>query len=275
MIANALTIAGSDPSGGAGIQADHKTFAAFGVYGCSVITACTAQNTQGVEAVHLIPPAFVAEQLRVLFADVTIHAAKTGMLATVETVRVVAEALAKHPDLPLVVDPVMVATSGHRLLEPSAEQAIREFLLPRASIITPNLPEALVLIGEAEGVLPSSPAAMVDLVDVLRQHCPGAIYLKGGHLPAAADSLLDLFWDGSRLHHLQGSRIESTNTHGTGCSLAAALAAGLARGADLCDVAARAHGWLRQALAAAEQLSVGRPGGHGPINHLIRPDMAL
>ena len=263
MIANVATIAGSDPSGGAGIQADHKTFAAHGVYGCSVLTACTAQNTTGVFGVHAIPPDFVAQQLRVLLADVRLDGIKTGMLATADIITAVIQELDRSYTGPLVIDPVMVATSGHRLLEPDAEAAMREQLLPRATMITPNLPEAAVLL-RRDPV--TSAAAMAEVMAGLVQLGAKTIYLKGGH-SEGGNEMVDLFWDGSQIHALRAARIETKNTHGTGCSLAAALASNLAQGMAPLAAAQAAHAWLHRAIGAGNRLQVG--SGHGPVLHAV------
>lgn len=262
MIANVLTIAGSDPSGGAGIQADLKTFSAHGVYGCSVITAVTAQNTLGVQGVHTLPAEFVAAQLQSVLQDVRISAAKTGMLANAAIIRAIVAVLAQHPHLPLVVDPVMVSTSGHRLLEPEAERALREELIPRSAMITPNLSEAAVLLGREPDY---RVAAMDDIMEAILGLGAPSIYLKGGHI-ADSDLMCDLFWDGEQLHRWSVPRQETTHTHGTGCSLAASIAAHMGRGASGRDAARAAHDWLQLAIAAATRLEVG--SGKGPVNHL-------
>ena len=263
-IPNVLTIAGSDPSGGAGIQADHKTFSAHGVYGCSVITACTSQNTHGVTGVHPIPPDFVGQQLATLTEDVSIQAAKTGMLASPEVIDVVASTIKANKLGLVVIDPVMVSTSGHRLVPSAAEASLRDHLLPLADMVTPNLPEARVLTGLPEN------AASTDLMKALRDLGAKSVYLKGGH-STDPKQVVDLFWDGDATHELVAARIDSMNTHGTGCSLAASLASNLALGFGLCDAAERSHAWLHRAISLGSQLMVG--SGHGPVFHHHSPEL--
>ncbi len=264
MIPNVLTIAGTDPSGGAGIQADLKAFSALGAYGCAVITALVAQNTRGVQAVELVQPAFVARQIDCLLADVRIDAVKIGMLATGEIVRVVADALRRHGLTRVVVDPVMVAKSGDRLLDPDAVAALREELLPLAMVVTPNLPEAADLLGRA-------PAArrdeMPEIAAALLALGPRAVLLKGGHLEDAAESP-DLLLSAAGSLTLAAPRIATRNTHGTGCTLSAAIAALLPQRPDLETAVREAKTYLTGALAAADRLSVG--GGHGPLHHFHR-----
>lgn len=260
MLAIALSIAGSDPSGGAGIQADHKTFCSHGVYGCSVITACTAQNTCGVEAVQVLPASFIAQQLQTLRSDLDIDAAKTGMLANADIIDAVVAHVQQYPIPHLVVDPVMVATSGHRLLDSDAEDALRLKLLPLARIITPNLPEAGVLLGAPP---PQNPSEMRACIRALSQLGAKAVYLKGGH--GAGDRLLDVFYDGQEMHEVCYPRIATSNTHGTGCSLAAAITAQLALGASLQQAVLRAREWMQRAIFGGRLLAIGH--GHGPIDH--------
>lgn len=263
-IPNVLTIAGTDPSGGAGIQADLKTFSALGAYGCAVITALVAQNTRGVQAVELVPPSFVAKQIDCLLADVRIDAVKIGMLATGEVVRVVADALRRHGLTQVVVDPVMVAKSGDRLLDRDAVAALREELLPLATLVTPNLPEAADLLGRAPArrrdEMPGIAAAVLALG-------PQAVLLKGGHLEEAESPDLLLSAAGSLTGSvtLAAPRIATRNTHGTGCTLSAAIAALLPQRPDLESAVREAKSYLTGALAAADRLSVG--GGHGPLHH--------
>jgi hydroxymethylpyrimidine/phosphomethylpyrimidine kinase len=267
-IANALTIAGIDPSGGAGVLADIKTFSAFGVYGCAVVAALTAQNTQAVTAVHAIPAAFVAQQIDTLLADVRIDAVKIGMLGQAAVIQAVAERLhhwqPANRSVPMVLDPVMVAKSGAHLLDKSALGSLREALLPLATVLTPNLPEAGVLLERSAA---ETPAQMRQAIQALREKMSHSghrwVYLKGGHLPG--DECLDLLHDGDVMIELPGQRIDTKNTHGTGCSLSAALAALLAQGVDVPDAARRAHRWLARAIAASGQLQVG--SGHGPVQH--------
>lgn len=262
----ALSIAGSDPSGGAGIQADLKTFSALGAYGTTVLTALTAQNTRGVTGVHVVPPDFVAHQLATLVDDVRIDAIKIGMLATAELAGVVAEFLSRqatssHPPY-VVIDPVMIATSGDRLLDESALTAVRE-LLPLADLITPNVAETAVL-------LDTDPAR--DLEDLSAQaHAlvtAGArrVLAKGGHgMPDATDVLADASGEAGGIVSFVGRRVDTENTHGTGCSLSSALAA-LRPQRDSWPAAIRdAKDWLTGALAAADTLAIG--SGHGPVHH--------
>ncbi|GJD53171.1 Hydroxymethylpyrimidine/phosphomethylpyrimidine kinase [Methylobacterium crusticola] len=258
----ALTVAGSDSSGGAGIQADLKTFAALGVYGASVITALTAQNTRGVQAIHDVPPDFVARQIESVLADLAVAAVKIGMLSREPVIAAVAEGLARlAPGLPLVLDPVMVATSGDRLLADAAVEALRRHLIPRALVLTPNLAEAAVLLGE--GLAPDE-AAMLDQGRRLLALGPGAVLMKGGHAagPESADLLIG---PGGAVLRLAGPRIATRNTHGTGCTLSSALAAGLARGLALPEAARAAKAYVAAAIAASERLTIGQ--GHGPVHH--------
>jgi hydroxymethylpyrimidine/phosphomethylpyrimidine kinase len=264
----ALTIAGSDPSGGAGIQADLKTFSALGAYGTSVITALTAQNTRGVTGVHLVPGGFVTEQLRTLVADVRIDAIKIGMLSTREVAEAVGDFLREVACEIVVLDPVMVATSGDRLLAPDAAEAVRR-LLPLASLITPNLHEAADLLGA--GVAPDLPgmrAQAVALLDAGAQR----VLVKGGHLvngPGWASGgrslAVDVLAGPDGVHELTAPRIATTNTHGTGCSLSSAIAALRPRHESWLGAVSEAKAWLTGALAAADTLQIG--SGHGPVHH--------
>jgi len=255
-----LTIAGSDPSGGAGIQADLKTFSALGAYGTSVITALTAQNTQGVSAVYVVPTEFVIAQLETLVADVRLDAIKIGMLANADIVGAVGAFLRRHPYEHVVLDPVMVATSGDRLLADDAVAAIRD-LLPLASLITPNVAEAATL-------LQTPPARTVaDLrgqASALREMGAVRVLIKGGHLDddrEAVDLLLDI--DDEVV--LRAPRIDTVNTHGTGCTLSSALAALRPQRDSWLQAAQDAKSWLTSALAAADGLQIGH--GHGPVHH--------
>jgi hydroxymethylpyrimidine/phosphomethylpyrimidine kinase len=259
MIANVLTIAGSDPSGGAGIQADLKTFSALGAYGMSVITALTAQNTHGVRLFQVVDPAFVAEQIDAIFDDVRVDAVKIGMVATADVAAVIADRLRKHGAQTVVLDPVMVAKSGDRLLQDDAVAAIRDQLVPLGQLITPNLPEAGVLVGDTA---PTSLAAMRQTVRDLHRLGSRWVLLKGGHL-SGTDST-DLLFDGTTITVLPGRRIETRNTHGTGCTLSAAIAALLPR-FDVAEAARRAKAFLTDALVASDHLSVG--SGRGPVHH--------
>ena len=260
----ALTIAGSDSSGGAGIQADLKTFHALGVYGASAITALTAQNTRGVRGVELASPDFVAAQITAVMDDLSVDAVKTGMLAGADIIRAVVATLDRFPARPLVVDPVMVATSGDVLLAEDAIATIIAELLPRAHLITPNLPEAARLLGQ--------PLAVTE-VEALRQAqalvalgCR-AVLVKGGH--GEGDTAVDVLVaaDGA-VHRFARPRVETQHTHGTGCTLSAAIAAGLAKGLALDVAVAEAKAFVWEALVAGRDLGVGQ--GHGPVDHLAR-----
>jgi hydroxymethylpyrimidine/phosphomethylpyrimidine kinase len=259
MIANVLSIAGSDPSGGAGIQADLKTFSALGAYGMSVVTALTAQNTRGVRSFQVVDPAFVADQIDAIFEDVRVDAVKIGMVATAEVAAVIAERLRRHAARNVVLDPVMVAKSGDRLLQDDAVAAIRDLLVPLAQIITPNLPEAAVLIA---GAIPASLADMRQTMRDLHRLGSHFVLLKGGHL--AGDDSTDLLFDGVTMTELPAHRIVTRNTHGTGCTLSAAIAALLPR-LDMVEAARQAKAYLTAALVASDRLTVG--GGHGPVHH--------
>jgi hydroxymethylpyrimidine/phosphomethylpyrimidine kinase len=259
----ALTVAGSDSSGGAGIQADLKTFAAFGVYGASVITALTAQNTSGVSGIHQVPADFVTAQLDAVFGDLKVQAVKVGMVAQLATIDALAAGLKRWSPQHLVLDPVMVATSGDRLLPADAVQALRTKLIPLASLITPNLPEAAALVEEP---LATSEAAIEKQGRrLLAMGCP-AVLIKGGH-GEGAESTDYLVRDGGTIA-FSAPRIATKNTHGTGCSLSSAIAAGLARGDDLESAVRTAKTWVSAAIAAADRLDVGH--GYGPIHHFHR-----
>jgi hydroxymethylpyrimidine/phosphomethylpyrimidine kinase len=259
MIPNVLSIAGSDPSGGAGIQADLKAFSALGAYGMAVITALTAQNTQGVRSFQTVEPGFVAEQIDAIFADVRVDAVKIGMVATAEIAAAIADRLRHHQVRNIVLDPVMVAKSGHHLLREDAVAALRDTLVPMARLITPNLPEAGVLLGEGE------PMTLADMRVAVRDlHRLGSewVLLKGGHL-GGHDST-DLLFDGHTLAELSQHRIDTRNTHGTGCTLSSAIAALLPR-CDMVEAVRRAKAYLTDAIAASSRLAVG--DGHGPVHH--------
>ena len=266
-IPNALTIAGIDPSGGAGIYADLKAFSALGAYGCGVVAALTAQNTQAVTGIHGVPPEFVRLQLDTLFADVRIDTAKIGMLGTAAIAQAVAEGLAAvmkaGAPAHLVVDPVMVAKSGDALLTKDATAMLIDAILPLATLITPNLPEAGVLLRERA---PDSLREMVRAAERLRRLLPDSrhawVMLKGGHLTGDA---VDLLHDGDRMIELPAPRIDTKNTHGTGCSLSAAIAALLPRRGSVPEAVTDAKRWLTEAIRRSGELSVGR--GHGPVHH--------
>jgi len=260
MIRNVLSIAGSDPSGGAGIQADLKTFSARGTYGMAALTALTAQTTQAVSAVHPVPADLVAEQIRMVFADVRVDAVKIGMIANAEIAEVVALALAPHRHVPVVLDPVMIAKGGARLLDPAAVSALTRHLLPIATLLTPNLPEAAALLGEEEAL---DRETMLAQAARLRALGPEMVLVKGGHLPG--DSSPDvLAVDGGEVW-FDGPRIATPNTHGTGCSLSSALAAELAKGRSAHQAVAAAKAWLTEAVRRSPELSAGH--GHGPVHH--------
>jgi hydroxymethylpyrimidine/phosphomethylpyrimidine kinase len=256
----ALTIAGSDSSGGAGIQADLKSFAALGVYGASVITALTAQNTRGVAAIHDPPPEFIAAQLDAVFADLRIDAVKIGMLSRAGAIDAVAAGLARHNADNIVLDPVMVATSGSHLLAPDAVQALRSKLIPRALLVTPNLPEAAALTGAG---------LARDEQDMERQArailALGArhVLIKGGH--ADGDESVDLLIGQGGVTRFAATRVLTKNTHGSGCTLSSAIAAGLAKGMSLTDAVREAKTYVTAAIAAADRLDIG--DGPGPLNH--------
>jgi hydroxymethylpyrimidine/phosphomethylpyrimidine kinase len=260
MTAIALTIAGSDSSGGAGIQADLKTFSALGVYGASAITALTAQNTEGVEAVLVVPPDFVARQIKVVARDLEIGAIKIGMLATSEVIKAVAEALEALPRVPIVLDPVMVAASGDILLDEDAIETLRTILLPRATLITPNLPEAGKLLDRGEA---KDERKMYAQAKALRRLGAKAVLIKGGHADGA--KAIDILVDEEGDLRLEAPRIETGNTHGTGCTLSSAIAAELAKGAALRDAARTAKAYVTAAIAAAGGLHIGK--GRGPVHH--------
>ncbi len=259
-VAIALTIAGSDSGGGAGIQADLKTFEAYGVFGVSAITAVTAQNTRGVSAVMVLAPGMIAAQVRAVCADLRPGASKTGMLGDEAGVDAAAAAIREAGLAPLVVDPVMVSTSGDRLLEEDAVAALRERLLPLATLVTPNLPEAGLLLGTTI----SSEADMREAARALLDLGAGAVLLKGGHLPGA--EILDLAWDGAEWHEFRNARIDTRHTHGTGCTLSAAVTAGLALGTDLWTAVEEGIDYTRRAISAAPGLG----SGHGPLEHRVR-----
>jgi hydroxymethylpyrimidine/phosphomethylpyrimidine kinase len=261
----ALTIAGSDSSGGAGIQADLKTFAAFGVYGASVITALTAQNTRGVRGIHPVPPAFVTAQCDAVFDDLDVKAVKIGMVAELPIIEAVVSALTRWKPLHVVLDPVMVATSGDRLLSPEAVEGLRKHLIPMATLVTPNLPEAAALLNEA--VAPDE-AAVREQGGRLRAMGARAVLIKGGHGQGAES--IDYLFSGDDVIALPAPRLATGNTHGTGCSLSSAIAAGLARGEKLETAVRHAKTWITGAIAAADRLAVGK--GKGPIHHFHKFD---
>jgi len=256
MLAKALTIAGSDSGGGAGIQADLKTFAALEVYGMSAITAITAQNTCGVSAVQGIDPEVVAAQIRAVVSDIGVGAAKTGMLFSADIIRAVAATVRAVALQPLVVDPVMVATSGDRLLQREAEESLRQEIMPLAAVVTPNLAEAEVLVGRKVTNLEEMRSAAEQIVAGGAR----AVVVKGGH---AVTRATDVFYDGTHMELLQSEVVDTHNTHGTGCTLSAAICAYLARGVTLLEAVRRAKLYITGALH--HSLSIGQ--GSGPVGH--------
>jgi hydroxymethylpyrimidine/phosphomethylpyrimidine kinase len=260
----AVTIAGSDSSGGAGIQADLKTFAALGVYGASAITALTAQNTKGVRAIYDVPADFIAAQIDAIFSDLAVGAVKIGMLSQVAAIQAVAEGLARHRARNIVLDPVMVATSGDRLLANDAIEVLRRELIPRALIVTPNLAEAAALTGAN---LARNEREMETQAREILALGPRAVLIKGGHATNFGDGTdsVDLLIGQGEVVRLIAPRIATKNTHGTGCTLSSAIAAGLAKGRDLITAVQEAKAYVTAAIAAADQLTVGH--GHGPLHH--------
>jgi len=255
----ALTIAGSDSGGGAGIQADLKTFAALGVHGTSAITAITAQNTVTVTDIFEVPPSIVVAQIEAVVIDLGVQAAKTGMLASSEIIEAVAIAIDAYRIPNLVVDPVMIAKGGAKLLRDDAIGALLTRLLPLAAVITPNLPEAEVILGRSIRTLAESRQAAHDLVGL----GPRAAVVKGGH---AGDDVTDVYWDGSEMVELPGTRVQTANTHGSGCVFSAAIAAGLAKGLDPLAAVRQAKEFIGEAIEHA--LEIGK--GHGPVNPVFR-----
>ncbi|MDX2265267.1 MAG: bifunctional hydroxymethylpyrimidine kinase/phosphomethylpyrimidine kinase [Hyphomicrobiales bacterium] len=258
----ALTIAGSDSSGGAGVQADLKTFSALGVYGASVITALTAQNTRGVLAVHPAPPEIILSQMEAVFADLDVRAVKVGMVGNDEAIDAVATGLNRWCRAPIVLDPVMVATSGASLLRPGAEMALLAKLLPIATIITPNLPEAAKLLRAAVAV---DEAMMARQAELLIAFGSKAVLLKGGH--AKGEEAADIYSDGDATYRFATPRIATSNTHGTGCTLSSAIAAYMALGRSLRDAVPAAKAFVTEAILNADQLDVG--SGAGPVHHFF------
>jgi hydroxymethylpyrimidine/phosphomethylpyrimidine kinase len=260
MTAIAVTIAGSDSSGGAGIQADLKTFSALGVYGASVITALTAQNTVGVQAIHDVPPDFVGAQMDSVFSDLKVDAVKIGMLSKVPVIEAVAAGLDRHGATKVVLDPVMVAASGGRLLDAGAVDALARLLFPRALIVTPNLPEAAALTDRA---IATDEAEMERQGRLLLERGARAVLMKGGH--ASGASSVDLVVTAESTQRLEAPRVPGVNSHGTGCTLSSAIAAGLARDLTLAEAVSQAKDYVTRAIAAADRLAIGH--GHGPTHH--------
>jgi hydroxymethylpyrimidine/phosphomethylpyrimidine kinase len=254
-----MTIAGSDSGGGAGIQADLKTFAALGVYGTSTLTAITAQNTIGVTGVHEIPTDIIAAQIEAVITDIGADAVKTGMLSSSAIVEVVAQELRRHRVEALVIDPVMVAKSGDPLLQKEAVEALRAELVPLAAVVTPNIPEAEVLTG----LKITSQEDMRRAAEKIIQMGARGVVVKGGHLEGPAS---DLFYDGSRFQEFTVPRIDTKNTHGTGCTFASAIAAGLARGMNVIDSVPQAKEYVTEAIRRS--FAIGQ--GHGPLSHFYK-----
>ena len=256
-----LSIAGSDPSGGAGIQADIKTASALGIYSGAVITSLTAQNTRGVSAIRPVPASFVVEQYVSVVTDLNVQVVKIGMLGTVEVVGAVAEALHRHPVPNIMLDPVMVASSGDRLISEDAVNAIREHLLPLATLVTPNLPEAAALL---DWPLPHDEQSMIAAANALRKTGAGAVLVKGGHL--TGDSSDDVLADTEGVCWFRSPRVDTQNTHGTGCTLSSAIASFLIYPMPLREAVQQARDYLTGALQSGSRQRVG--SGRGPIDHL-------
>lgn len=260
----ALTIAGSDSGGGAGIQADLKTFAVLGVHGTSAITAITAQNTVGVTDVLELPTRLIQEQISAVVEDIGVQAAKTGMLSSTEIIEAVAAAIGRHRLRNLVVDPVMVAKGGAKLLRDDAVDALRRRLLPLAAVVTPNLPEAEVILGRRISTLPERRQAAHELVALGAR----AAVVKGGH---AEKEVIDVFWDGSQMVELPAERVPTSNTHGSGCVFSAAIAAGLAKGAEPLAAVRDAKAFITKSIE--NSLEIGH--GHGPVNPMFEQTQGI
>jgi len=258
-VKRAMAIAGSDSGGGAGFQADLKTFAALGVYGTSVLTAVTAQNTRGVTAVLEIPSDLVAAQIDAILSDIGADAVKTGMLANSSIIRVVADRVKENCLPNLVVDPVMVAKGGDQLLHQDAVETLRNDLIPLATLVTPNLPEAAVLVGRGVNSLEGARQAARDIVDMGAK----GVVVKGGHLSGDA---VDVFYDGREIREFRAPRVDTTSTHGTGCTFASAISAGLARGIDVEEAVGLAKDYVTEAIRRAFPMGE----GHGPLNHFYK-----
>jgi hydroxymethylpyrimidine/phosphomethylpyrimidine kinase len=263
MTAIAVTIAGSDSSGGAGVQADLKTFSALGVYGASVIAALTAQNTKGVTSIHDVPPAFVTAQIDAVFSDLAVNAVKIGMLSNAATIAAVAEGLTRHAQRNVVLDPVMVATSGDRLLAPDAVESLCRLLIPKAVVLTPNLPEAASLLGVT---IAQDEAQMREQGQRLLALGARSVLMKGGH--GSGVESVDLLIEQQGVIRLPGPRFDTRNTHGTGCTLSSAIAAGLAKGLALHAAVESAKSYVTTAIGAADRIQIGT--GHGPVHHFNR-----
>ncbi len=260
MTAIALTIAGSDSGGGAGIQADLKTFSALGVYGASVITALTAQNTLGVSGIHDVPADFVSAQMDAVYSDLNVRATKIGMLSQPATIEAVAKGLDRHKAKNVVLDPVMIAASGDPLLVPEAIDTLKRVLFPRALIVTPNLHEAGALLNEP---MARTDDQMRHQAEKIRALGADTVLIKGGH--REGPEAVDLLVDASGAKRLVSKRISTLNIHGTGCTLSSAIASFLAKGANLTDAVSLAKNYITEAIAAADKLGIGH--GHGPVHH--------
>ncbi|MEN3377440.1 MAG: hydroxymethylpyrimidine/phosphomethylpyrimidine kinase [Hyphomicrobiales bacterium] len=260
MTAIAVTIAGSDSSGGAGIQADLKTFSALDVYGASVITALTAQNTKGVTQIHDVPPDFITAQIDAVFSDLAVNAVKIGMLSVPAAIAAVVAGLDRWKQTLVVLDPVMVASSGDRLLAPAAIEILKRELIPRALVITPNLPEAAALL---DAPIATTEGEMRAQAEQLLALGTKAVLIKGGH--ASGSEAVDLLVSREAVARLTAERHDTKNTHGTGCTLSAAIAAGLARGQRLGEAVSDAKQYVTEAIGCADELAVGH--GHGPVHH--------
>jgi hydroxymethylpyrimidine/phosphomethylpyrimidine kinase len=256
----AVTIAGSDSGGGAGIQADLKTFSALGVYGATIITALTAQNTRGVTAIHDVPPSFIAAQMDAVFSDLDVGAVKIGMLSQAAAIEAVAAGLTRHQARNVVLDPVMIAASGDSLLARDAVDVLLRVLIPQALVITPNIPEAAALLHASAA---RSEDEMRDQAQKLLGLGARAVLIKGGH--ADGPKSVDLLVEAGAVTRLEADRVATQNTHGTGCTLSSAIAAGLAKGSDLARAVRDAKDYVTAAIAAADRLGVG--SGHGPTHH--------
>jgi hydroxymethylpyrimidine/phosphomethylpyrimidine kinase len=256
----AVTLAGSDSGGGAGIQADLKTFSALGVYGASVITALTAQNTKGVTAIHDVPAEFVAAQMDAVFSDLDVSAVKIGMVSQRGVIETVAAGLARWQQSQVVLDPVMIATSGDKLLAPDAVEVLKRVLMPRALVVTPNLPEAAALL---DAPIADTETAMRAQGERLLALGARAVLIKGGH--GGGLESVDLLIEPTAFTRLAADRIATANTHGTGCTLSSAIAAGLAKGLSLAEAVRAAKTYVTDALAAANRIKIG--SGHGPVHH--------
>ena len=259
-----LAIAGSDSGGGAGIQADLKTFSAIGCYGMSVITALTAQNTQGVNAIHAVPPAFAVQQIEAVLSDIGADAIKIGMLYSAELIEAVAQALKKHGARKIVLDPVMVAQSGDKLLQDDAIEAIKTHLMPLADVVTPNIPEASVLCG-----MPLTQWSDIEnAAETLANYGSRSVLIKGGHGDERKSTDLLFLAGVGRFVSLEADRIETRNNHGTGCTLSSAIASYMARGNDVEGAVQKAKTFMNHSIAAGAAYKIGH--GHGPVHHFFQ-----